>query len=47
MNGDVPMMIEMQMISNMVTKEKFNQLIDEGFVKSTGGEMGAFEERLT
>lgn len=24
MNGDEPMMIEMQMISNMVTKEKFN-----------------------
>ncbi len=46
MNGDVPMMIEMQMISNMVTKEKFNELIDEGFQKASGGDISAYEERL-
>ena len=46
MNADEPMAIRMVVISGLMTQEKMVAALNEGFEKSTGGNIDAFRDKI-
>ena len=45
-NGDKPMAIKIKIISGMVDNENFQEALEEGFEKSTGGNVAPYRDRM-
>lgn len=44
--GDQPMMIQLNIISDLITSEKMIEAVNEGFEKSTGGNMAPIQSEI-
>lgn len=45
-NADESMCMQLQMVSSLITSEKMNTAVDEGFEKSAGGNLPALHSRI-